>query len=220
MLSAILENRQATLFFIYLAVLLTALLGQDILLEPFGGEAFGMTVRETTRITSIWGGFTLVALLIAGGLERRVSKRSLANSGGWVALIGFVLIALSGVVASRSVFYIGVVWLGFGTGLSTVSNLSLMLDMTMVGKVGLFVGAWGMSNAISRLTGSLLSGATRDVLTRVLADPILAYVVVFGILAMLLLISLFLLRRVDVAAFRSNTGEPSLVERAALASEA
>jgi BCD family chlorophyll transporter-like MFS transporter len=71
MADAILENRQATLFFIYLAILLTALLGQDILLEPFGGEAFGMPVQETTRITSIWGLFTLVALLVAGALERR-----------------------------------------------------------------------------------------------------------------------------------------------------
>ena len=55
MIRPILNNRQATLFFLYLLILLAAILGQDILLEPFGGEAFGMTVQETTRITSIWG---------------------------------------------------------------------------------------------------------------------------------------------------------------------
>jgi BCD family chlorophyll transporter-like MFS transporter len=220
MLNAILDNRQATLFFVYLAILLTALLGQDILLEPFGGEAFGMPVRETTRITSIWGGFTLVALLVAGWMERRTNKRTVARWGGWGALVGFGLIALSGLLANSGVFYSGVILLGFGTGLSTVANLSLMLDMTLSGKVGLFVGAWGMSNAVSRLVGSVMSGAIRDILTRLLADPVLAYVVVFGMMAVLLGISLSLLGRIDVAAFRRETGERSLVERAALASEA
>jgi BCD family chlorophyll transporter-like MFS transporter len=219
MMSAILENRQATLFFIYLAILLTALLGQDILLEPFGGEAFGMPVQETTRITSIWGLFTLVALLVAGVLERRTSKHKVAAWGGWSAFLGFVLIALSGVLLNSSVFYTGVVLLGIGTGLSTVSNLSLMLDMTTVGKVGLFIGAWGMANAVSRLSGSVISGALRDTLTRLLPNPMLAYVVVFGIMATLLLVSLVMLRRIDVAAFRQQTEQASLVERAALAGE-
>jgi len=220
MVNAILENRQATLFFIYLAILLTALLGQDILLEPFGGQAFGMPVQETTRITSIWGVFTLVALLVAGALERRTSKHKVAAWGGWVALLGFVLISLSGILVNTSVFYTGVVLLGVGTGLSTVSNLALMLDMTTVGKVGLFIGAWGMSNAISRLSGSVISGAVRDTLTSVLPNPIMAYVVVFGIMAILLFISLIMLRRIDVSAFRQQTDLTPLVERAALATEA
>jgi BCD family chlorophyll transporter-like MFS transporter len=179
-----------------------------------------MPVRETTRITSIWGGFTLVALLVAGWMERRTNKRTVARWGGWGALVGFGLIALSGLLANSGVFYSGVILLGFGTGLSTVANLSLMLDMTLSGKVGLFVGAWGMSNAVSRLVGSVMSGAIRDILTRLLADPVLAYVVVFGMMAVLLGISLSLLGRIDVAAFRRETGERSLVERAALASEA
>ncbi|HLE51620.1 MAG TPA: BCD family MFS transporter [Anaerolineales bacterium] len=218
-LAVILENRQASLFFVYLIILLTALLGQDILLEPFGGEAFSLPVQATTRITSIWGGFTLLALLVAGALERRFSKRLVATWGGWGALLGFVLIALSGVVVNRSVFYSGVVLLGFGTGLSTVANLSLMLDMTTAGKVGLFIGAWGMANAVSRLVGSVLGGAVRDILMQVLTNPVLAYAVVFGVEAALLFVSLLLLRRIDVAAFRESTQPSALIERAALASE-
>ncbi len=219
MAGAILENRQATLFFIYLAILLTALLGHDILLEPFGGEAFGMPIEQTTRFTSIWGTFTLVALLLAAVLERRTSKRKIAAWGGWIAFLGFVLIALSGIITNTSVFYTGMVFLGFGTGLATVSNLSLMLDMTTAGKVGLFIGAWGMSNAISRLSGSVISGVMRDTLTRVLPDPTTAYVVVFGLMAALLLISLIMLRRIDVTAFRQQAEQIPPMERAALAGE-
>ncbi len=220
MISAILENRQATLFFVYLTVLLAALLGQDILLEPFGGEAFAMSVKATTRITSIWGVCVLLALLIAGFLETRLKKRTVAVWGGWGALLGFVLIGISGLVLNQTVFYSGVVLLGLGTGLSTVSNLSLMLDMTTVGKVGLFIGAWGMSNAISRLLGSVLGGAVRDVVAQGLQNPILGYVFVFGIEAAMLLVSLVLLRRIDVKAFHREAEEPSLVERVALVSEA
>jgi MFS transporter, BCD family, chlorophyll transporter len=216
---SILDNRQATLFFLYLVILLAALLGQDILLEPFGGEAFGMSVRATTRITSIWGGFTLLALLVAGFMERRVAKRKVAFWGGWGALAGFVLIAFSGLLVNQAVFYTGVVMLGLGTGLSTVSNLSLMLDMTAPGKVGLFIGAWGMANAISRLAGSIVGGAMRDILSQVLHSPVTAYVIVFGFMAALLLASLLLLNRIDVSAFQENTQETPLVERVALAAD-
>jgi BCD family chlorophyll transporter-like MFS transporter len=219
MIAAIRDNRQATIFFLYLTILLAAILGQDILLEPFGGEAFDMSVRVTTRITSIWGVCVLLALLVAGFLENRVNKRTVAVWGGWGALLGFVLIGLSGLFLSQTIFYTGVLLLGLGTGLSTVSNLSLMLDMTAVGKVGLFIGAWGMSNAISRLLGSVLGGAVRDVVSQVLQNPILGYVVVFFVEAGMLLFSLVLLRRIDVASFRRQTKEPSLVERAALVSD-
>jgi BCD family chlorophyll transporter-like MFS transporter len=215
----VLENRPAALFFLYLVILLAALLGQDILLEPFGGEAFGMPVRETTRITSIWGGFSLLSLLAAGAMERRYTKRKVAAWGGGGALIGFGLIAASGILHNLGVFYTGVVLLGLGTGLSTVSNLSLMLDMTAPGKVGLFIGAWGMASAISRLVGSVVGGALRDVLTRVLANPVYAYVVVFTFLAALLLASLILLFRIDVSAFRRQIDETPLVERVALAAD-
>ena len=219
-MGVILENRQATLFFWYLAILLTALLGQDILLEPFGAEAFGLPVNATTRITSIWGVCVLIALVIAGVLERRVNKRTVAAVGGWSAFAGFVLIPASGLITNSSVFYSGIVLLGIGTGLSTVSNLSLMLDMTTAEKVGLFIGAWGMSNAISRLLGSLLGGVVRDLVTQVSQNAVMGYVVVFVIEAALIAVSLWLLRSIDVTAFRQHAAQPSLVERAAIASEA
>ncbi len=217
---AIWGNPQARLFFWYLIILLAALLGQDILLEPFAGEAFGMTVRETTRITSFWGVFVLTAILLTGWLETRLDKRRVAAWGGWGAFLGFVFIVVSGIIASTSVFYTGVVFLGIGTGISTVSNLSLMLDMTVAGQVGLFIGAWGMANAVSRLLGSVLGGIGRDLFTRLIGDPVIGYVVVFGVMAGFMLISLGLLTRVDVNVFRRRSEHTTVIERAAMASDA
>ncbi|MBN2147387.1 MAG: BCD family MFS transporter [Anaerolineales bacterium] len=218
MLHVVMENQQGKIFFIYLVILLAAILGQDILLEPFAAEAFSMPVQATTRITSIWGACFLVAMLAAGALEgRKVSKRRLAQIGGWGALVGFLLIAISGIVAATAIFYIGLVALGVGTGLSTVSNLSLMLDMTTPGNVGLYIGAWGMANAISRLLGSLVSGAVRDGLTQVIQNPVLAYVVVFAGMALLMFSSLWMLTRIDVSTFQKQGAHHiSAIERAAL----
>jgi len=217
---AVWNNPQARLFFVYLIVLLAALLGQDVLLEPFGGEAFEMSVRETTRITAIWGVCVLVALLFTGFLEDRVSKKNIARWGGLAALLGFLLIVASPLIGGLSVFFLGVVSLGLGTGLSTTSNLSLMLDMTTAGNVGLFIGAWGMANAISRLVGSLLGGAVRDVVARLSGNPVAGYMTVFAILAGFMLVSLLLLRWVDVQRFRDQANEElSLIERTAIAIE-
>ncbi len=219
MTSVITRNPIARVFFIYLFLLLAAILGQDILLEPFGAQAFGMTVSQTTSITSMWGTFVLIAIIVAGVLEGRASKRSVAQAGNLGALAGFIVILVSGLLASKSVFYTGVTLLGLGTGLATVANLSLMFDLTIPGEVGLYIGAWGVSNALSRLTGSVLGGVVRDVVTQVSGQAVGGYLVVFGIEALMLFAAALMLARIDVAAFRKQAEEPSFVEKVAMAAE-
>jgi BCD family chlorophyll transporter-like MFS transporter len=219
MTSAITANPVARTFFIYLFLLLAAILGQDVLLEPFGAEAFGMTVTQTTRITSLWGTFVLLAILIAGFMEGRVSKRLVAQLGNTGALLGFIIIVVSGILQNPSVFYTGVTMLGIGTGLSTVANLSLMFDLTVPGMVGLYIGAWGFSNALSRLVGSILGGVVRDVVTQASSNPLSGYLLVFSIEALMLLIAAIMLYRIDVGAFQKRVEEPSFAEKVALAAE-
>jgi BCD family chlorophyll transporter-like MFS transporter len=217
MTSAIMQNPVARIFFVYLLLLLAAILGQDVLLEPFGAEAFGLTVTQTTRITSIWGTFVLVAILIAGALEGRAAKKAVAQFGNLGALAGFVVIIISGFARSTSVFYTGVTLLGLGTGLSTVANLSLMFDLTVPGMVGLYIGAWGFSNALSRLVGTLLAGILRDVVNQITGQALSGYLVVFFIEALMLAIASIMLYRIDVDRFKKGVEQPSFVEKVALA---
>lgn len=219
MTSAITANPAARIFFIYLLLLLAAILGQDVLLEPFAAEAFGMTVTQTTRITSIWGTFVLVAIIIAGLLEGRIAKKTVAQAGNLGALAGFALIVLSGIMLKYDIFYVGVTLLGMGTGLSTVANLSLMFDFTAPGMVGLYIGAWGFSNALSRLTGSILGGVLRDVVTQVTGAALSGYLVVFGIEALMLFAAVVMLARIDASEFKKGVGAPSFMERVAAAAE-
>jgi BCD family chlorophyll transporter-like MFS transporter len=119
-----------------------------------------------------------------------VNRRHVAQGGNVGALLGFVLIVASGFMASRHVFYSGVTLLGFGTGISTVANLALMFELTLPGSVGLFIGAWGLSNAMSRLAGNLLSGVVRDIATALSGNAVFGYLLVFSLEAAMLLVAI------------------------------
>jgi len=220
MKSAITENPVARVFFVYLLLLLAAILGQDVLLEPFGAQAFGMTLAETSRIISISSVFTLIAFIVAALLEwlleGRVKKKYIAQSGNLGALFGFITIIISGLTASQTTFYIGIILLGFGTGISTISNLSLMFDLTVPEKVGLYIGAWGFSNGLSRLVGLLMAGIVADVATKVTGDALHGYLVVFGIEASMMFIAAVMLYRIDVGAFQKKAHEPAFTDKVAM----
>jgi BCD family chlorophyll transporter-like MFS transporter len=164
-----------------------------------------MPVRETTRISAIWGLFLLLALFAGGALERRVSAKRVAAAGAWVALAGLAAVCLSGLLGSRTVFLAALPILGFGTGLCTTSNLSLMLDMTVPGREGLYMGLWGVANALSRILGSAAGGVLRDLAGR--SSPRAGYLAGFGLLLALLAASRTLLPRIDTPVFRHEAGE-------------
>lgn len=218
-IQAVIGNPQARLFFIYFILLMVAILGQDVLLEPFGAHAFGMSVEETTQLTALWGSTTLIALLVYGvGLSRWISKKQGATLGGIIAMIGLLLIAASGLWQMATLFRPGIAILGFGTGIATATNLGLMLDMTTTEQAGLYIGAWGVADAIARGIGMLLGGIVRDMITWTTGNVGLGYITVFFIEAIFLLLSLALLAQIDAVRFRSR--QPTLLELAALSSDA
>lgn len=219
MTSAITANPVAKIFFVYLLLLLAAILSQDVLLEPFGAQAFGMTLEQTSRIVSITNTFTLIAFIVAGILDGRVKKKYVAQIGNVGAFIGFIIIVVSGLIANKNLFYIGITLLGFGTGISTIANLSLMFDLTVPEKVGLYIGAWGFSNGLSRLIGLLMAGVVADLATKLTGNALSGYLVVFSIEALMLLIAAIMLYRIDVTAFQKRAHEPTFTEKVALAAE-
>lgn len=216
MISAITSNPTAKTFFVYLLLLLAAILGQDVLLEPFGAQAFGMTLEQTSRIVSISSTFTLVAFIVAGFMEGRVKKKIIAQIGNLGALTGFLVIIASGTMGNLSLFYIGITLLGFGTGISTVANLSLMFELTVPEKVGLYIGAWGFSNGLSRLTGLLMAGVVADIATNITGSELNGYLVVFGLEALMLFAAAVMLSRIDVQAFKHQAQDSTFVDKVAV----
>ena len=204
MLHAIATNAQARLFFGYLILLLIAILGQDILLEPYAADLLAVPIDQTTRYTSIWGGALLFGLLITDQIVRRSSKIRASAIGGVLVGLGLLLIAASGMLNIKAMLVPSLVVFGFGSGISTASNLALMLDMTIPGQVGIFVGAWGLADALARLIGTLLSGTLRDVVFWLTSNKATGYVSVFLVEAAAIFISLAILPRLNVRLFREQ----------------
>ncbi len=219
MTAAITANPVAKIFFIYLLLLLAAILSQDVLLEPFGAQAFGMSLEQTSRIVSISNAFTLIAFVVAGFMEGRIQKKVIAQIGNLGALFGFLVIIVSGFIQNLSAFYLGITLLGFGTGISTVANLSLMFELTVPEKVGLYIGAWGFSNGLSRLTGLLMAGIVADIATSISGSHLYGYLIVFSVEALMLLVASILLTRIDVAKFKKQVEEPSFTDKIAITAE-
>ncbi len=215
MYAVITANPVARVFFIYLLLLLAAILGQDVLLEPFGAQAFGMSIAETSRIVSYSQALTLVAFFVAGLMERRVEKKKIAQMGNVFAILGFLLIMVSGIARSLVIFYPGIMMLGFGTGIATVANLSLMYNLTVREEVGLYIGAWGFSNGLSRLLGLLMAGVVADIATKLTGNELSGYLLVFGIEALMMFISAIMLTRINVGVFHQKAHDPAFVDKVA-----
>jgi BCD family chlorophyll transporter-like MFS transporter len=219
MYAVITANPVARVFFIYLLLLLAAILGQDILLEPFGAQAFGMSLSETSRIVSYSQLLTLIAFFVAGFMEGRVEKKKIAQMGNICAILGFLLIVASGITRNLAIFYAGIMLLGFGTGIATVANLSLMYNLTVREEVGLYIGAWGFSNGLSRLVGLLMAGIVADLATQMTGNLLSGYLLVFGLEALMLFIAAIMLNRIDVSAFHKTAQDPSFVDKVAVVAD-
>lgn len=198
------QNPQAKYFFVYLIVLLIAILGQDVLLEPYAADVFGVPPAETTRYTSFWGMAFLVALLITSSLSNRFGLKPTAGAGAIIAASGLATIICAGLLHSVELLIPGLMVFGFGAGISTATNLALMFDMTITGQVGVFIGAWGVADALARLGGTVLSGVIRDVVVYGLGSTVGGYAIVFAIEMCLLIISVFMLRHIHTDVFQQK----------------
>lgn len=212
-LRALANNATARRFFVYLLLVLVSIHAQDVLLEPYGADVLGMSVSATSRLTAIWGVGVLLTMVGGLPLVRRAGKKRAANIGAVVAAIGFAAIVLTGLLQQVNLFMVAVFMLGLGGGLMTVSNLSFMLDMTVTGAAGLYMGAWGVANFAGQSLGSISSGLIRDVAYTVTGSNLFGYVIVFGLEIAGLIIAMILFRTIDVAEFQAEAtaGLPELL---------
>ncbi|MDJ0823727.1 MAG: PucC family protein [Paracoccaceae bacterium] len=176
----------------------------DVLLEPYGGQALGFTVGQTTKLTALFAGGTLIGFGIAsrvlsvGGLPLR-----LATMGAFLGIPGFAAIILSSEMIGPMLFFVGVFATGLGAGLFGHGTLTATIRNAPPDQIGLSLGAWGAVQATCAGIGVALAGIVRDILV---VTPSLAglrastpYNVVFMIemafLALAILIAIPLLLR-------------------------
>ncbi|MEN9239411.1 MAG: BCD family MFS transporter [Thermostichales cyanobacterium SZTDM-1c_bins_54] len=200
------RNRQTGIFFLFLVLMTTSLFMQDAVMEPYGGEVFGMCLAETTRLNAFFGIGTLIG--IGGSGFVIIPRLGKAASVKW-GCIGTMVCVLSFIAAgiSGDPRFLQLALLGFGlaSGLLTAAATNLMLDLTAAETAGTFIGAWGLAQAWARGGATLSGGAFLSLGRRLFDLPLLSYSLVFVIQASLMLIAIHLLRQVNVKEFQSRT---------------
>jgi BCD family chlorophyll transporter-like MFS transporter len=201
------SNRQTRLFFWYLALSMIFAFAQDAVLEPFGGQVFGMDAAHTTRFSAYWGSMAILSILICLWLRRRFERltdMALSLIGVGILVFTFALFAVSALASIRGLVTIGLVLLGIGLGVWNVGTLGLMMDMSPAGRAGTFLGFWTMAEVIARGVGVSGGGIVRDVVLMTTNTLNLSYAMVFILEALGLLLALWVLSRVNVKAFQSE----------------
>ncbi|MBD1917807.1 MULTISPECIES: BCD family MFS transporter [Cyanophyceae] len=209
-------SRQTGLFFTFLLVLSLSLFMQDAVLEPYGGEVFGMTIAETTQLNAAFGLGTLLSIIVSGWLivPRLGKKRTVVLGCSWAAVC-LVGITLSGLTGSPAILLTAVFLFGTASGILTLGAIVLMLDLTVAETAGTFIGAWGLAQAIARGSATVIGGGVLDLGRAILRSfngaaevgqpqAFLAYGLVFTLQAIGMLVAIWLLSRVNIQEFQAN----------------
>ena len=207
-IESIFQNSQARWFAGFLVLSMFSFFMYDVVLEPFGGEVFGLPPAETTRF-NVYLGVGLVAAMLLGGAKviPARGKQWTTGVGVGVIILAFGGLAMTAISLSPGLLPLWILLLGIGGGFFTVGAIALMMDMTPATQTGLFIGAWTLLQALARGPASFAGGALHSAALKLGAATSQAYAAVFLVEAAGLVISLLLLRRVNVEEFQVEAGE-------------
>lgn len=202
------ENPQVRAFFAFVFLSILGVFLQDAVLEVFGADVFSMSVAETTTFTQTWGGGVLAAMMLVGILSvfAPLSKKLLATVGAAGTALGLGLLTLSAFTGQRALLNPALVVMGLSTGVYNVGALSMMMDLTVEGATGLYMGLWGIAQALGTGFASIISGALKSLLIETgLMSAQMGYTAIFGLETVVMVVSIAMLRAVSVEAFRGMT---------------
>ncbi len=167
--------------FIFLAML--AFSAQDLILEPFAGQVFGMTPGETTRMAGMQHGGVLLGMLAAAWCSTRFgSLRAWAVGGCVASALAFVALAAGASAGNEPTLRTTVLCLGIANGVFTVGGVGSMMAITTAGEpgqAGLRLGIFGAAQGIAYGVGGLAGGIASDAARWSLGSPAAGYGAVF-----------------------------------------
>ena len=143
---------------------------QDVLLEPYGGQILGLSVSETTNLTGVWALGALLGLaLAANNSKKTVSSVSNAMTALLIGIVGFSAIIFSSPMQFPFLYFLGTLFIGFGTGLFSVSLLIIAMALSSKTNLGsgFILGSWGAAQALGAGLGIAVGGILRDVVNKI-----------------------------------------------------
>ena len=143
---------------------------QDVLLEPYGGQILGLSVSETTNLTGVWALGALLGLALAANNSKKTgSSVSNAMTALLIGIVGFSAIIFSSPMQFPFLYFLGTLFIGFGTGLFSVSLLIIAMALSSKTNLGsgFILGSWGAAQAIGAGLGIAVGGILRDVVNKI-----------------------------------------------------
>jgi MFS transporter, BCD family, chlorophyll transporter len=135
----------------------------DVLLEPYGGQALGLSVGETTKLTALLAAGTLVGFGVASRvLGQGAHPMALGVWGAALGIPGFAAIVLSSLIGQIILFLLGTFAIGLGIGLFGHATLTATMRSAPPNRIGLALGTWGAVQATAAGIGIALAGIVRD----------------------------------------------------------
>lgn len=210
-------------FSIFVFVSMLAYSAQDLILEPFAGTVFGLSLGETTRLSSVQNAGVLAGMILAAIIGSLAGGRVAVLRGcilaGCVAACAMLLVLAGAGMAGpqfplRSVFFA----LGLANGVFAAAAIAAMMQLVSQGaegRQGVRMGMFGAAQAIAFGAGGLAGTVVLDLGRLLTGSAGGGYVTVFLADAGLFLVAAVLALRIGRApGQRSSAGTvPSLMGR-------
>ncbi|MFL9500851.1 BCD family MFS transporter [Rhodopseudomonas palustris] len=188
---------QARRFAIFVFVSMLAYSAQDLILEPFAGAVFGFTPGETTKLSSVQHGGTLIGMamvpIIGALFPRTRGNLQIWTIGGCIASAIALLGLSSAAIVGPSWPLRGTVFmLGVTNGAYAVAAIGSMMELVGAGgehREGVRMGLWGAAQAIAFGIGGFIGTLASDLARLILGAPALSYAAVFAAEAGLFVVS-------------------------------
>jgi BCD family chlorophyll transporter-like MFS transporter len=223
-LRSVWSDQRARRFTLFVFVSMLAYSAQDLILEPFAGLIFDFSPGQSTQLAGIQHAGVLLGMILVGVLGARVGDAKQVWLRTWtiagclgsaVSLVGLSLASASG---PSWPLHANVAALGFFNGMFAVAAIGSMMGLAGEGEgrqEGLRMGLWGASQAIAFAVGGFLGAAGVDALRALLGDVSSAFLIVFGVEAVLFLGAAALAAKLSPAPMRAGPRRAVLIlERA------
>jgi BCD family chlorophyll transporter-like MFS transporter len=219
MLREIWAEPRTRAFTVFVFAAMTAYNLQDLILEPFAGHVFGMTVGQSTELSGQHHAGSLVGMLIVLLSSTLVQRWVTVPLRVWIVggclLSGAALIALAygAQFAPDWPIAANIFALGLANGTFAVAAIGAMMGIARDGheaREGARMGLFGAAQAIGFGLGSFAGTVAADAMRATLASDALAYGSVFAAEGAIFLVAAVLALRVTVTG-RDARPAPTLV---------
>lgn len=202
-IASVWADPKARRFSVFIAVSMLAYSAQELLIEPFAGAVFGLSLGQSTKLVGTLHGGLLVGMILAalsGSLGRgRFGSLRAWTLGGCLASA----LALLGLAAAASLGLHGLltpacVALGVSNGVYAASAIGLMMQLAAGGgRDGVRMGVFGAAQGLAFGAGGVAATGAVDLARLLLGAPAPAYAATFVLEAALFLAAALVAARLD-----------------------